>query len=84
MKIFDFNGRKNLCGEKIRQARVAKHMTQTELAARLQCSGVIIERDSISRIEIGTRFVADYELKSIASILDISLDWLLDSITVRL
>lgn len=84
MKIYDYNGKKNLCGEKIRQARIAKHLTQTELAARLQCYGVIIERDSISRIEIGTRFVADYELKSIASILDISLDWLLDNTAVIL
>lgn len=84
MKIYDFNGKKNLCGEKIRQARVERHLTQTELAARLQCSGIFIERDSISRIEIGTRFVADYELKTIAKILDISLDWLLDNTTIRL
>lgn len=82
MKIYDFNGRKNLSGEKIRQARVARHMTQTELAARLQCCGITIERDSISRIEIGTRFVADYELKTIAKILNISPDWLLDSVTI--
>lgn len=84
MKIYDFNGKKNLCGEKIRQARVERNLTQTELAARLQCSGIILERDSISRMEIGTRFVADYELKTIAKILDISLDWLLDNTTIKL
>lgn len=83
MKIYDYNGRKNLCGEKIRQARVAGHLTQSELAARLQCCGITIERDSISRIEIGTRFIADYELKTIAQILDISLDWLLDDIATH-
>ncbi|MCM1103047.1 MAG: helix-turn-helix domain-containing protein [Clostridium sp.] len=81
MKIYDYNGKKNLCGEKIRQARAARHLTQSELAARLQCCGITIERDSISRIEIGTRFIADYELKTIAQILDISLDWLLDNAT---
>ena len=31
--------------------------------ARMQVAGVTIERDSISRIERGTRIVTDYELK---------------------
>ena len=52
-------------------------MTQSDLAARLQVAGIIIERDSISRIEIGTRFVADYELREIAKILRVTVDWLL-------
>ena len=36
-----------------------------------------MERDSVSRIEIRTRFVADYELMIIAEILDVTVDWLL-------
>jgi hypothetical protein len=36
-----------------------------------------MERDSISRIEIGTRFVADYELRELARILKVSVNWLL-------
>lgn len=36
-----------------------------------------MELDSISRIEIGTRFVSDYELKVFAKVLGLSLDWLL-------
>ena len=36
-----------------------------------------IERDSVSRIEIGTRFVADFELKVIAKVLNVSVEWLL-------
>ena len=52
-------------------------LTQEELAARLQIAGIIIERDSISRIEIGTRFVADYELREISRILDADILWLL-------
>lgn len=43
----------------------------------MQVEGVVIERDSISRIEIGTRFVPDYELPVLARILDVSVDWLL-------
>lgn len=32
-----------------------------------------MERDSLSRIEIGTRFVTDYELKVLAKVLGVSL-----------
>ena len=49
-----------------------------ELAAQLQIAGIIVERDSISRIEIGTRFVADYELRELARILKVSVNWLLE------
>ena len=52
-------------------------ISQADLAARLQIKGIILERDSISRIEIGTRFVADYELMVIADILGVSVGWLL-------
>ena len=77
MKIYDFNGRKNLCGIRIKQARRLQGLSQSDLAARLQVEGIIIERDSISRIEIGTRFIADYELLFIAKCLSVTPDWLL-------
>jgi len=47
----------------VREARQKKRLTQEALAAKLQIEGVTMERDSLSRIEIGTRFVTDYELK---------------------
>ena len=78
MKIYDYNGKKNLCGDKVRQARQKIRISQSDLAARLQIEGIIIERDSISRIEAGTRFVADYELKIIAKVLNVDILWLLD------
>ena len=62
MKIYDFNGKKNVCGKRVKEARKRCGISQADLAARLQVEGIIIERDSISRIEIGTRFVSDYEL----------------------
>ncbi len=61
MKIYDYGGKKNICGDRIREARVVQRMSQSELAAKMQIAGIAIERDSISRIENGTRFVADYE-----------------------
>ena len=77
MKIYDYNGRKNVCGDRIHEARCRHRLTQSDLAAKLQLAGIIMERDSISRIEIGTRFVADYELRELSRILNVSVNWLL-------
>ena len=62
----------------MREARQKKRFTQEALAAKLQIEGVMMERDIISRIEIGTRFVTDYELKVLAKVLGVSPLWLLD------
>lgn len=77
LKIYDYAGRKNICGDKVHEARCRLRMTQSDLAAKLQIEGITIERDSVSRIEIGTRFVADYELRALAMILRVSPEWLL-------
>ena len=77
MKIYDFNGRKNCCGKRVREARRKMDISQTDLAARLQVAGVIMERDSVSRMESGTRFVADYEVVALSKILNVSPAWLL-------
>ena len=77
MKIYDYNGKKNVCGDRVHEARCRLRLTQSDLAAQLQIKGIIIERDSISRIEIGTRFVADYELRELSKILKVSVEWLL-------
>lgn len=61
MKIYTYQGKKNVSGEKIRQMRNMKRMSQSALAAKMQVEGVMLERDSISRIEGGERFVADYD-----------------------
>ena len=79
MKIYDFNGRKNLCGDKVREARQKQRMSQSDLAAKLQINGIILERDSISRIESGTRFVADYELLILSKVLKVEMRWLLSA-----
>ena len=77
MKIYNYKGKKNICGDRVHEARCKLRLTQSDLAAQLQINEIIIERDSISRIEIGTRFVADYELREIAKILKVSVNWLL-------
>lgn len=79
MKIYDYKGRKNLCGNRVIEARARLNITQTDLAARLQVAGITMERDSVSRIEIGTRFVTDYELAVLAKILGVSMEWLTEN-----
>ena len=79
MKIYDYNGKKNICGDRVREARQKQRMSQSDLAAKLQVNGIILERDSISRIESGTRFVADYELLILAKVLNVDIIWLLSS-----
>ena len=78
MKIYDYHGKKNVSGDRIREARLKRRLTQEDLAAKLQIEGVSMERDSISRVEIGTRFVTDYELMVLSKVLGVSLQWLVE------
>lgn len=76
MKIYDFDGEKNVSGDRIHQARTAMRLSQADLAARMQVNGVTIEREAISKIETGDRFVTDYELMVFAKVLGVSMEWL--------
>lgn len=77
MKKFLFHGKKNICGDRIRMARLEKRLSQTDLANPLQLQGVPAERDIISRMEMGDRLVTDYEVVTIAEVLDVPVLWLL-------
>lgn len=76
MKALDYEGRRNVSGKRVRQKRTERKITQAELAARVQCEGVALEQDAISRIESGQRMVRDYELRALAEVLGASMDWL--------
>ena len=76
MKIYDYHGKKNVSGDRIREARLKRRLTQEDLAAKLQIEGVIMERDSVSRMEIGTRFVTDYELMVLSKVQGVSQQWI--------
>lgn len=77
LKIYDYNGQKNIAGERIHQRRTTLRLSQADLAARMQIRGVSIEREAISKIETGDRFITDYELLIFAEILGVSMDWLM-------
>ena len=44
----------------------------------MQVEGISLQQKSISRIEDGSRVVADYELKMFAKIFQVSLDFLVE------
>ena len=79
MKFYNFEGVKNISGDRIHQARTARRMTQADLAAKMQLQGVTIEREAISKIETGDRLVTDYELAAFAKVFHVSLDWLIEN-----
>ena len=76
MKVYDIDGHKYLSLDRIHQVRATKRISQADLAARMQVKGVFIEREAISKIETGDRFVTDYELMIFAEVLGVTMDWL--------
>lgn len=64
------DGKNNLCGGNVAKFRKELHISQRELADRLQLSGLDIDKNAIQRIECGKRFVTDIELVHLAQVLD--------------
>lgn len=77
MKIYSYQGRANIIGERLRIERERKELSQDAVAARMQVEGVSLSQKAISRIEKGERFVADYELLIFSQILSVNTNWLL-------
>lgn len=74
------DGTNNICGLKVKQYRLAmpKKTSQRKLADLLQVEGLDLDKNAIQRIEAGTRFVTDIEIKIIARVLGVSYQDLLD------
>ena len=77
MKFYEYHGKRNICGDRIRAARQKHRLSQSDLCKLLQLRGVMVERDTISRMESGSRFVADFEAVVIAEVLEVPVLWLL-------
>ncbi len=69
----------NISGERIREQRLRLRLSQSTLAARVQTEGVILEQGMISRIESGDRIVTDYELRALAKVLGVPVDYLIEN-----
>lgn len=68
----------NICGKRIKLARIDNELDQVELAAALSVDyGIEISQTSISEIERGIRGLRDFELGAISKLLKVSPEWLL-------
>lgn len=77
MKIYEFEGKSNISGERVKISRKRMGINQSQLAARLQVKGIQLNQKAISRIETGERVIADYELIYLAKALNVDPLWLL-------
>lgn len=77
MRKFQFEGKNNVSGDRIRELRQRARLSQADLAAKMQTEGAIVEQDVISRIESGRRLVTDYELLVLTRFFDTTADWLI-------
>ena len=70
-------GQNNLCGPRIARFRIALHISQRELADRMQLAGYDMDKNAIQRIEAGKRFVTDIEIVGFSKVLNCSFESLL-------
>ena len=63
---------RNAAGPHIRKFRVARELSQDQLAAKVQLLGLDIDRVTIAKIESQIRSLYDFELAVIAAALNIS------------
>ena len=63
----------NMVGDKVRELRMAKKMSQKLLSEKLETYAVYICRGSISRIEDKRRTVTDIELYGLAQVLGVDI-----------
>lgn len=67
---------KNIVGPQVRRLRSEQKLSQPALAVKCQRLGWAIERDTIAKIEAGTRWVGDFELVYLARALKVNFDGL--------
>lgn len=79
MKIYwnKGNNSKNLIGQRVRELRTKKHISQKALAEQLQLAGYEFSDLTVLRIEQGTRLVPDYEVVALTEFFHVSCEYLL-------
>lgn len=77
MRLLTLDGRCNVCGGRVRDAREKAGLSQEQLAAKVQLNGHALTQKAISRIEAGLRIVPDYEIPLLAEALSVDPLWLL-------
>jgi len=71
-------GAKNLISQRLIELRKKHGLSQRDLAQKLQLAGYDMDKNVITRIETGKRYVTDIELQALIRIFGISYDDLID------
>lgn len=76
---------RNIIGRRLRDARrsLQPPVTQDQLSGKLASIGVQLDRATIAKIEGGLRSVLDFEVKALATVLQVDVVWLLGMEPVR-
>ncbi len=69
---------RNMIGDRVRQLRMERGLSQQKLSDRLEVLAIYICRGSISRIEDRQRTVTDIELYGLAQVLGVSIEALFE------
>lgn len=77
-----YRGKHNLIGEKMKLLRKEKlpGFSQREFAEKLQLNGMDVDKNRISKIELGKSYVNDIELQIIARTLNVPVSALITEI----
>ena len=69
----------NIVGERAKLARQRRTppLTQDELSGQLAAYEVVLDRAAVSKVESGTRYVSDFEVRALCKVLGVSPAWLL-------
>lgn len=71
--------KRNIVGERVREARrrFLPTLTQDQLSGKLAAEETQLDRVAIAKIEGGSRCVFDFEVRALASALNLDVKWLL-------
>ena len=74
------DGLNNISGKQIKvlSKNLPGNISQDDFAVMLQNHGLDLDKNAIQRIECGKRYVTDIELKTIAKVLNVSYQDILD------
>jgi transcriptional regulator with XRE-family HTH domain len=72
---------KNVVGQRVADARkrLRPPLTQDALSGRVAALGIQLDRAAIAKIENGHRRIYDYEVKALATALNVKVGWLFDA-----
>ena len=77
-KPTSLSGKKNLISKNLIKARLNKGLSQRGLARELQLAGYHMDKNVITRIETGQRYVTDIELTALSKVLNVRIDVLIE------